>query len=744
VTRDWRFLVVAALLLLPSFSLGASPYDTAFRDGWSLLSEERYTEARAALRNIPPADYDLGDYALYFTGLSFAKEGNRGEAAAVLDNLVNTFPRSPLVPYLSHALAYAAAVDNDLPAARAYYETSRGQVTGNGYKAEEGYVAARLLEADGPSAKAAEAHLENFSSHTAQDAAFLSMERLRQWRQEGRWEEWNLPIAFYGKFAKALSRASENEAAKAVYAEALREFPLSDDYYSVLLDDAELLRKLGDTAGSKALLDRAASGAPPAFRNEVAFLRARVDWKAGRLKDARETLLAIAEEGTVRPATAERARYLAAWIAEEEGEVAIAMDAFGKLRAARDETIRQEAIFRYAFGHYRQKRYAEAIALFEVGEKTGFSSVEQSRHAYWKAKAFLEAGQGDEAQRMLTLLAADPGAGPYALFAAKLAGKDPYTLLNAPSSGETTSCGQEKDKLWERVRTAGWGKDDAEKIRRAERLVRLGIPEYAILEAESIDRAAIRKAIGLADGGTPGLIRYLAGDLRGAIRETSNVPNDPATVELIDRIQFPLAPDYVGDCDRKKSGVDPLVLHSIIRQESQFQFNALSPAGAVGLMQLMPRTAAEVARKEKMRKPRRRDLLKPQTNVALGAAYLSRLIREYGGDYLRAVAAYNAGEAAVAKWWGDAKGDPALFLENIAYRETRFYLRRVFFNVLQYYMIYRPKMFARYFPTVPREAPPESGVPSPPPIEETPAAPKEPAAAPENGQPGGQPQPPSS
>ncbi|PWB62604.1 MAG: hypothetical protein C3F14_09685 [Deltaproteobacteria bacterium] len=252
-----------------------------------------------------------------------------------------------------------------------------------------------------------------------------------------------------------------------------------------------------------------------------------------------------------------------------------------------------------------------------------------------------------------------------------------------------------------------------------DRLIRLGIPEYAILEAGGIDRVAIRKAIGLPDGGAPGLIRYLAGDLRGAIRETSNVPNDPATVELIDRLQFPLAPDYLGDCDRKKSGVDPLVLHSVIRQESQFQYNALSPAGAVGLMQLMPRTASEVARKEKLRKPRRKDLLKPQTNVALGAAYLSRLIRDFGGDYLRAIAAYNAGEKAVSKWWSRADGDPALFLETVAYRETRFYLRRIFLNVLQYYMIYRPKMFARYFPIVPGEAAPALDVPSSPPTGET-------------------------
>jgi soluble lytic murein transglycosylase len=746
VTRALRILAVVALLS-PASASPASPqpsFDAAFRKGWTLLSEEKYAEARTALREIPPADYDLGDYVLYFTGLSLARERNRGEAAATLDNLVGSFPGSPLVPYLSHAIAYAAAVDNDLAAAKRYHDVSRGKLAGNGYKAEEEYVAARLLETDGPSATAAEAHLENFHAHTAQEAASFSMERLREWRREGKWEEWNFPVSIRGKFARALSRASENEEARAVYEEALRGSPPSDEYYSVLLDYAEFLRKTGDTAASKALLDRAAPDAPQAFRNELAFLRARVDWKAGRHSEARNTLIAIAEAGTVRPGTAERARYMAAWVMEDEGDVAAATEAFGRLRSARDETIRQEAIFRHAFGAYRQKRYDEAVPLFEAGETTGFSTVEKARHSYWRARTLLESGRRDEADGILASLAVDPGAGPYALFAAKAEGKDPYAMLNASSSGETASCGKEKDRLWETVRKAPWGEGDALRIRRAERLIRLGIPEYATLEAGAIGRASLRKAIGLADGGTTGLVRYLAGDLRGAIRETSSLPNDAATVELIDRIQFPLAPEYLGSCDRKKSGVDPLVLHSIIRQESQFQFNALSPAGAVGLMQLMPRTAAEIARKEKFRKPRRKDLLRPQTNVALGAAYLSRLVRGYGGDYLRAVAAYNAGEAAVSKWWREANGDPALFLESVSYRETRFYLRRVFFNVLQYYLIYRPRMFARYFPTAPKEVPPAPDDLSNPPSAETPDEPQEPAADPGDAQPAAPPPPPSS
>ena len=242
--------------------------------------------------------------------------------------------------------------------------------------------------------------------------------------------------------------------------------------------------------------------------------------------------------------------------------------------------------------------------------------------------------------------------------------------------------------------------------------------DYAVLEAERVDRTAARKAIGMGDGGAPGLFRYLAGDLKGGIRETSNVPLDPERPGLTDRIQYPLAPDFLADCDRRRSGIDPLVLHAVIRQESRFQSDALSPAGAVGLMQLMPRTAAATARKERMSKPGRKELLRPAVNIRLGAAYLSRLVKEYGGDYFRAVAAYNAGEAAVGRWWKQSNGDPAAFLEGINYKETRFYLRRIFLNLLQYYRIYRPEMFALYFPK-----PPAGGkkavdvVPPPPPAE---------------------------
>jgi soluble lytic murein transglycosylase-like protein len=718
---------------------GAVPaHDNAFRSGWSLLEKEQYAEARAAFGAIPPQEYDLGDYVVFFGGMAAAREGDRKAASEAAETLEGRFPGSPLVPYLAHEIAFAAALDNDLPAARKALALSLGKVEGNGRKAEEGFVAARLAGEGEPTPASAALHLENFSAYTAQAAATRSYDLLWQWWQEGRIAAFDLPVGFYGKLANAANRAGDAERARRVYEEAVRRFPPSDGYYAMVLDFAEFHRRRGETSEASALLAERLADAPPAFRSDMQFLQARIDWKAGKLADAKSRFLEIAE-GSTRAGTADRARYYAAWIAEDEEDLSGATGAFGRLRRAEDDRIRQEALFRYAYGLYRQKAFDNAAAAFDQGEGGGFGTVEIARHRFWRARALRAAGRAQEADLLLAELADDPYAGVYALFAVKERGGDPFGMLNARSSRETRDCGQERDRLWAKVRGAAWAPADAEKVRRADRLVHLGVVDYAVLEAQRVDPSAARKAIGLADGGAPGLVRYLAGDLKGAIRETGPLPLDPANPGLIDRIQYPLAPEFLKDCDRPRSGIDPLVLHAIIRQESAFQADALSPAGAIGLMQLMPRTAAETARREKLPRPRRLDLTRPALNVQLGAAYLSRLLNGSEGDYFRAIAAYNSGESAVRRWWAAAGGDPATYLERISYRETRLYVRRVFFNLLQYYRIYRPGMFALHFPTVPAEAPPASGAaPIPAPsgsIDNVPSTPPTPEAVPSDAPP---------
>ena len=117
-----RFMWIPVFLALcPQFavaSASAPGHDATFQEGWSLLQKERHAEARAAFAKIPPLEYDLGDYVVYFGGEAAAREGKRAEAAESLRILKEKFPDSPLLPYLLHDVAYAAALDNDVAASR--------------------------------------------------------------------------------------------------------------------------------------------------------------------------------------------------------------------------------------------------------------------------------------------------------------------------------------------------------------------------------------------------------------------------------------------------------------------------------------------------------------------------------------------------------------------------------------------------------------------------------------------------
>lgn len=142
------------------------------------------------------------------------------------------------------------------------------------------------------------------------------------------------------------------------------------------------------------------------------------------------------------------------------------------------------------------------------------------------------------------------------------------------------------------------------------------------------------------------------------------------------------------------SGIEPALMYAIIRQESGFDADIVSPAGAIGLMQLMPRTATHIAKQE--REKHRTEWLadRPAHNVRLGTAYLRDLVRQFDGSYALAAAAYNAGPGRVQRWvvqYGDPRQgqiDLVDWIERIPIYETRNYVQRVLEGVA----IYREKL----------------------------------------------------
>lgn len=137
------------------------------------------------------------------------------------------------------------------------------------------------------------------------------------------------------------------------------------------------------------------------------------------------------------------------------------------------------------------------------------------------------------------------------------------------------------------------------------------------------------------------------------------------------------------------SKVDPYLVFAIIRAESKFQTAAESPAGARGLMQIMPETAAWIAEQQGITDYSTIDLHDPRDNIQLGCWYLSDLIEEFNGNLPLVAAAYNAGRGTVSKWvsTGQWTGDPDQ-LDHIPFEETRQYVKNVLKNYEAYQEIY--------------------------------------------------------
>lgn len=154
-------------------------------------------------------------------------------------------------------------------------------------------------------------------------------------------------------------------------------------------------------------------------------------------------------------------------------------------------------------------------------------------------------------------------------------------------------------------------------------------------------------------------------------------------------ILFPLEYWDAIRTEAAKYGHDPYLLASIIRQESGFEPSTVSNAGAVGLMQIMPEEASRIAGRAGLGPVTRAALFDPETNVAVGAAEYAQKLEVMNGNPILAIAAYNAGEAAVGTWIEKTPvEDIDLFVESIPYAETRLYVKTVTRNRFEYRRIH--------------------------------------------------------
>lgn len=159
--------------------------------------------------------------------------------------------------------------------------------------------------------------------------------------------------------------------------------------------------------------------------------------------------------------------------------------------------------------------------------------------------------------------------------------------------------------------------------------------------------------------------------------------NCPPGARPVEEARYP-APDWTPDGGWR---VDKALVFAHTLQESRFDARVQSPAGAYGLMQIMPAAATDIARKRGI-SIRRDDLTRPSTNIEVGQSYIEQLRDQSftGGLLPKVIAAYNAGPTPVANWNAQIrdKGDPLLYIESIPYWETRGYVMTVLRNYWMY------------------------------------------------------------
>jgi len=217
------------------------------------------------------------------------------------------------------------------------------------------------------------------------------------------------------------------------------------------------------------------------------------------------------------------------------------------------------------------------------------------------------------------------------------------------------------------------------------------LASLGMMEESRNEMAAARKKIADKKGLFPGLARiYLEiqdyNSAIGLFLQNRPVKWDSSSMPLW-LAGYPLAYSDLVVRNTTINAISEGLIYALIRTESGFSPAVKSPAGAIGLMQLMPSTAKAVAREKGAFNPH--NLTLPEYNIKLGTKHFRDLMDDYNGDVIYSVAAYNAGSSAVNRWRKRSKEMKMdEFIESIPYRETRDYVKKVYASAATYRQLY--------------------------------------------------------
>jgi soluble lytic murein transglycosylase len=615
----------------------------------------------------------VGDYVRYLLADALERVGRLAEAEATARAVAEHFPDSPLAPAaLLMAATLADRADEPERARRAltrlvtdYPETPEG--------AAATYLLARDAEARGDREWAVRLYRQLRVEAPATGWAEGASERLAALAAAGVRVPELSPAQRLARAERLLS-GGVPEAASEEADRLAREVGDPGIVSRALEIVADAARRLGRFEVAARTLHLAAARAPRDRRPALLLEEARLWRRVGQPRRALEVLAEVEARGS--PGESAEAAYLRGRAQEELGWLRQAAATYRAL-IARDpaRAAAGSALWRLGWIEFRRGEVRRAAEAWRRLADLPGGRAWRLAGRYWAGRALEQVGERPGAVQLYRLVLAEAPRSYYGLLAAARttaeAAGPPGPVLRLPEDPRH-----------------GVAEDGG--FVRAELLRRVGLVEFAIRELERVAARAVGDPVRLY-----GVSAVLAEDAQyhlalRLLRRHFAAPaatGDPGLPRAFWELLYPFPWRTEITEAAERHGLDPFLVAAVIREESSYHPQAVSRAGARGLMQLLPRTAEVVA--DAQRLPwHDRALEDLQLNLELGTAFLASLLREWRDPRL-ALAAYNAGPTRVRRWWSERSTDDLeAWVEQIPFDETRHYVKRVWLAWAEYRRIY--------------------------------------------------------
>ena len=658
----------------------------SFKEGVSALNKGDAARAGQRLDGLEEAYPVLGDYILYYRIRAALKMEDPSEALTLAGQLLEKYPESVLVLRVRLEIVRALISMKQFPAARAVAESLLKQQTNSELRRRASLLLSESLEGEKDWKGAQEVYQRlAFEDPVTPEGREAGQRAERIVKTEG-----VAPLipsdSLYLARVQALNRSLRYDRVIDVCGAFQDLYPESPLLGQALLLKARALIKTEQPEQGTDLYEKLIdSGSKGMVQAEASYQLGNYYWNQDqdfRAKRIFKSLIRAYPENE----WGLKGRYALGRIYENDQDISDAKESFlmiGEVNPA--HPLAAESAWRAGWVEYKAGKYEKARDIFISCMQRYPDSDVFASALYWQGKCEEKLKHVEEEQRIFRGLAEEY---PWNFYGAMARKRLESSWEGVPDRSVPSN---KEDGAWQPEPIhAAQGSPLAFHLDRAEELIRIGFANEANEEIEAIQKQAAPNPMDLC---------YIAvlyeknrnffQSLRWILKNRACMSGRETNTTCMKRFLYPLANWEAVQREAGKNGLDPFLALAVMRQESLFQPDIVSPADARGLMQIIPSTGRTIARRLGITDFNPDNLYDPGTNITLGIKYLTDLMDRSDGDLVRVLCSYNAGETRSDQWWEQYKDlDVDERIESISFRETRDYVKKVLNHLEIYRRLY--------------------------------------------------------